>query len=264
MSGITLVAKYKKNSGLVVSIQELQDLYLYGISPKAKDGSSIPNYVWESKILNSQREIEKFLAIKFQKQLITETLTYYRDDYSNSLPILNSSFPVSKVLTLQGMINGIRQVSYPREWLNNYISSDEGQYRRINLIPTGSSTNANTNILLIGLMAQYGLRSLNLVPNYWTVQYLTGYSPANYPIELVDVVGKLASIQMLAIFGDIILPPGLSGSTLSIDGLSQSLNTVASAKGGAFSGRISQYTEDIKTTLLRLEKSYKGINFACL
>jgi hypothetical protein len=113
-------------------------------------------------------------------------------------------------------------------------------------------------------MAQLGIRSLNLVPNYWTVQYITGFSPGYLPTELLDIVGKLASIQILAIYGDIVLPPGLSGSSLSIDGLSQNLTTPISGQNSAFGGRIKQYTQDIITTLQRLEHSYKGINFVAL
>jgi hypothetical protein len=196
--------------------------------------------------------------------LITETLTYYRDDYLNNLPILNTAYPVVKPLTLLGLLNNTEQVKYPLEWVNYYKGPDEMAPRRISLVPSGASVSASTNVLLIGVMAQIGIRSLSLVPNYWTVQYETGFTPGYLPTEMLDLVGKLAAIQILAIYGDLVLPPGLSGSSLSIDGLSQSLNTPIGAQGGAFSGRVKQYLLDITTTLQRLEHSYKGINFVAL
>ena len=261
---LILTSKYKKNGALIMSPQELRDSYLYGISIKSQDGSEISEATWERKILGAQQELEKFLSIKIQRQLITETLTYHRDDYLNNLPILNTSYLVYKPVTLSGRINDLEQIVYPKEWLSSYTSSDEMMNRRISLIPSGSSTGAATNVLLIGVMAQLGIRSLNLVPNYWTVQYLTGWTPDRIPLDIIDVIGKLAAIQMLHIGGDLVLPPGLSGTSLGIDGLSQSFSTAISQQGGAFSGRIKSYLTDIEVTLQRLERNYKGINFVAL
>mgnify|MGYP000919821054 FL=1 len=264
MSTLEYTVKYEKNKDAILSPTELRELYLYGINLKSRDGTELPNYTWWHIINDAQEEIEKFLAIHFRRQLVTETLTYLRDDYLNNLPILNTSYPVVKVIRLLGLLSGTEQIRYPIEWSNYYESSDHMATRRISIVPSGASVSAGTNVLLIGVMAQLGIRSLNVVPNYWTVQYLTGWAPCNLPHELVDVVGKLAAIQVLSIYGDLVLSPGLSGGSLSIDGLSQSYNTVVSQRGGAFSGRIAQYLEDIKVTLERLERSYKGINFAVL
>jgi hypothetical protein len=264
MGNVVYSTKYKKNTGAVLSPTELKELFLYGINSLSRDGSVIPVSVWEQKIRVSQDRIEKFLAIKLCRQLVMETLNYFRDDYLFNLPILNTQWPVYKPVRLLGLLNNTEQVKYPTEWLNNYIGSDDMSTRRINLVPSGASVGTSSNILLIGIMAQLGIRSLNLVPNYWTAQYLTGWSPNKMPSEIVDIIGKLAAIQILAIWGDIILPPGLSGSSLSIDGLSQNITTPISSKNSAFGGRISQYTQDIKDTLQQLERTYKGLNFVVL
>jgi hypothetical protein len=263
-NSVTYTTKYKKNTGAVLSPTELRDLYLHGINVKSRDGSELPTYTWEAKIKNAQQQIEKFLAIKLIRQLWVEKLTYFRDDYLNNLPILNTSLPVYKTIRLLGLLNGVEQIRYPEEWCNQYESTDQGQTRRINIVPSGSATGAATNVVLLGVMAQLGIRSLNLVPNYWTVNYLTGWTPDALPQPIVDIIGKLAAIQILAIAGDLVLSPGLSGQSLSIDGLSQSLNTAISGQNSAFGGRIKQYTQDIKDTLQQLERSYKGINFVVL
>jgi hypothetical protein len=264
MPTLELVCKYKKNTGAVLSPNELRDLYLYGINLKSRDGSELPVYVWEQKIKAAQEQVEKFLAIKLIRQLVSESLTYYRDDYLNNLPILNCSLPVNKPITLMGLLNNTEQLKYPIEWSNYYQDSDEIATRRINIVPSGTAIGVSTSVILMGVTAQLGIRSLNMVPNYWYVQYISGWKPGKLPIDILDVVGKLASVQILAIMGDLVLAPGLSGQSLSIDGLSQSLNTVISSKGGAFSGRISQYLQDIKDTLERLKRNYTGINFAVL
>jgi len=264
MPQVEYVTKYKKNTGLVLSPNELRDLYLYGLNIRSKDGSELSTSTWETKIKSAQQEIEKFLAIKLVRQLISEKCTYYRDDYLNNLPIINTSYPVYKPVTLLGLLNNTQQIKYPDEWLNYYSGPDDIATRRISLVPSGASVGANTTVVLMGVMAQLGIRSLNMVPNYWTVQYLTGWTPDKLPIEIVDIIGKLAAIQILAILGDLVLSPGLSGQSLSIDGLSQSLNTPISGQNSAFGGRVKQYLQDIITTLQRLERSYKGINFTVL
>jgi hypothetical protein len=257
---VEFISKYKKNTGLIMSPTELRDLYFYGVDIKSKDGSTIPVYIWESQIKSAQQEIEKFLGIKFQRQMITETLHYFRDDYMNSLPILNTSFPVYKPLTLIGRINNTEQVKYPSEWLSSYVASDEAMTRRISLIPTGSST-AATNVLLIGVMAQLGIRSLEMVPNYWTVQYLTGWAPKRLPMELLDVTGKWAAIKMFHVAGDLILGAGIASLSLGIDGLSQSISSTSSATNAGYGSRIIGYLKDVDNTLKRIVGVYKGINF---
>lgn len=260
----TLVVKYKKNSDLILSTQELRDLYLYGVDIKSKDGSLIPEYVWETQIKAAQQECERFLGIKFRRQLITETLTYFQDDYTNSLPILNTSFPVYRTLTLLGRINNVEQIKYPSEWLSCYQGPDEIPTRRISLIPSGSSSTAATNVLLIGIMAQLGIRSLRVVPNYWTTQYLTGWSPEKLPIELVDLVGKWASIKMFHIAGDLILGAGIASLSLGMDGLSQSISSTSSATNAGYGARIIGYLKDIDNTLKRIKGVYQGVLFSVL
>lgn len=264
MADVTYNIVYKKNTGAVLSSTELRELYLYGINLKSRDGTEVPQYVWEQKIKSAQSEVEKFLAIKLMRQLVTETLSYFRDDYLNNLPIINTSFPVFKAIRLLGLLNNVEQLVYPIEWSNYYQCTDGAATRRVSIVPSGTAVGASTSVILMGVTAQLGIRSLNIVPNYWTVSYLSGWAPDKLPMDVVDVIGKLAAIQMLAIMGDLVLPPGLSGQSLSIDGLSQSIQTPIGAKGNAFSGRISQYTEDIKTTLQRLRGNYVGINFAVL
>ena len=265
MSSLNYTVKYKKNTGLVMSPTELRDLYFYGVQIRSKDGSEIPTYVWETQIKSAQDEIEGYLGIRFRRQLITETLTFFRDDYINNLPILNTSLPVVKPVTLVGMLNQQQQVRYPIEWLNSYQSSEDcGFARQIHLVPSGSVMSADTNVILVGVMNMYGLRSLPQIPNYWTVQYLTGYCPTKLPYELLDLVGKFAAIKMFHIAGDLILGAGIASQSVSIDGLSQSISSTSSATNAGYGARILGYIKDCKETLARIKGRYRGIYFTVL
>jgi len=263
---ITYSIKYHKNEGLVFSPEELMSLYLYGINVRSKDGSEISKDTIKFYIEASQQEIEKYLEIRFNKKFISQTTTYFKDDYWGGFPILPTKLPVSKPLSFIGFLNGIEQIKYPLDWLNTKKDSEGHYYKKIHLIPTGSTTSrANADIILTGITAYLGLTSYGQVPNYFSLQYLTGYDYNDLPTDLLNVVGKFSAINILNLTGDIILgSPGITGISLGMDGLSQSINTTMSSGNSAFSARIKQYATEIDSTIKRLRLFYKSINISAL
>jgi hypothetical protein len=99
-----------------------------------------------------------------------------------------------------------------------------------------------------------------MIPNYWYVQYETGFPLDKIPADLMNLIGMLASIPLLAISGDLILQ-GMSSNSLSIDGLSQS---VSAPSTGAYGARINEYRKSIDLTIERIRMTYSGINFSVL
>ena len=84
-------------------------------------------------------------------------------------------------------------------------------------------------------------------------------------MDLLNIVGKLASIGIFAELGDIILgAPGIAGISLGMDGLSQSINTMMSPGQHGYSARCKQYAEEIDATLKKLKLFYKSINISAL
>jgi len=266
MPTLTYVTKYRKNEGLVISPQELTSLYFYGISTRAKDGSQLSDSTIRMYILAAQQEIEKFLEIRFNKKFIEQTNTYYKDDYWQGFPVIHTKLPVASPLSLTGYLNNVEQIKYPKDWLNTKKDNEGHYYKKISLIPTGSTTSrANADIILTGITAYLGLTSYGQVPNYFTVQYITGYDYDDLPMDLINLVGKLAAIGLFAVLGDIILgSPGITGISLGMDGLSQSINTSMSTGNHAFGARVKQYIEEINNSLGRIKAFYKGITLSVL
>jgi len=266
MPTVTYSVRYRKNEGLVVSPEELTSLYFYGISTKAKDGSEISEATKRMYIMSAQQEIEKYLEIRFNKKFIEHTQAYFKDDYWGGFPILPTKLPVAKALSFIGYLNGIEQIKYPLDWLNIKKDSEGHFYKKIHLVPTGSTTSrANADIILTGITAYLGLTSYGQVPNYFSLQYVTGYDYDDLPMDLVNLVGKLASIGLFTMLGDIILgSPGVNSMSLGMDGLSQSINTTMSSGSHGYSTRVKQYTEEINETLKKLRMFYKSINISSL
>jgi len=265
MPQITYSVKYRKNEGLVMSPEELLALYFYGITIQSRDGSELsPNTIkWEIKA--AQQEVEKYLEIRLCQKFIEQSVDYYRDDYWNKFPILRTKLPVKKPLSLIGLLNGIEQIRYPGDWLNIKKDSEGNFTKKIHIIPTGSITGSSGSVLLSGITAYYGMTSYNDIPNYFTVQYITGFEQKNMPLDVIDLIGKYAAIRLFYIAGDLILGGnGVSSVSLGIDGLSQSISTTKSASSSAYTARINAYLKDIETYTKNLKYYYKSINFTSL
>lgn len=247
-----------------MSPEEMVALYFYGIDTRSQDGTLLGMDVYETYIKAAQQEIEKFLDIVFNPKLITEKIHYHRDDYVSGFPIMRVSKPVNVPLTLIGMINELEQIVYPESWLSSRMTSEFYHERQIFVVPvTKGVIEGSGEVILSGITAQTGLHTFRNIPNYWTVQYITGYD--KIPYDLMNVVGKMASIGVFNVLGDIVLGQAAVASySLSVDGLSQSIGTTLSSEDSAYSARIKMYVDEIKKTLDRIKRPYRGIGFATL
>jgi hypothetical protein len=258
MPQITYTARYNVNTDLVFSPEELQDQYFFGIPLTDQSGNSIPKDTIKTYIASAQEEVEHFLDIKLKKQVYEEYIDYDMNNFMN-WSYLNTTFPVIKPLAMQGWLGNIKQVEFPVEWLVANESTDEKyRMRAIYLLPTyGAATYQNSTYLSVIRGVGFGNRS---VPEYWHIKYITGYD--KLPKDLLDLIGKLASIKIFHLMGDIILGAGIASRSLSLDGLSQSISTTQSAENSGYSGRIKGYLEDLKKTIPRLEGFYQGIKMS--
>lgn len=265
MPTLTLTVKYRKNQGIIMSPSELDALYFYGVTIMSKDGTALSNEVKRTYIMAAQEEIEKYLGIKFKRQLIEETISFHKQDYWQQFPILKTNFPVSTPLAMVGLLGSVSQIIYPKEWLKSSFSSEGFQNKRMSVVPNGATTaNTNGDVILTGMTSQIGLQRMNNVPDYWTIQYIAGYKGKDIPMDLLNVVGKFAAIGPFAIGGDLILGAGIASMSLSVDSLSQSISSTSSATNAGYGSRILEYQKEIKETLTRLKGIYKGINFTVL
>ena len=259
-----LSINYGKNTGIVYSVSELYDLFLYGVSMKKADGSTLSDEAVFAFIRAAQTEMENYFNLKIAKQLITESEVFYALDYWQSFPIIPLSYPNTVGLSLIGLLNKIEQIIYPKTWLSYAKKSDGPGSRRLSVVPTGASTTqANADVILTGITSQIGMQRFQYIPDYWRVQYITGWDVDQMPMDLINLLGKLASFGPLNIAGDLVLGiAGVSGQSLSIDGLSQSISTTASATSAGYSARLIQYQKEIKETVGRLKLVYDEVKFA--
>lgn len=250
MPSIVLTAKYKIADKLVFSASSFLDEFLHGIPLTDTNGNSYPIVQLKKKIKEQTKKLENFLNIKIYEQEISEHQDYIHEEWKNwgHIKLQNR---VNEITTLEGWISDTKVMTMPTN-----IIVFKG--KTISLVP-GSSALATAiwfNNAGVYPVLQSGV---SMVPDFWHITYKSGFK--EIPEDILEVLGKLVSIQVLAVLGDILLGAGIASESLSFDGLSQSISTTQSAENSAYSARIKQYQTELKTDLRNLFNYYRGISF---
>lgn len=260
MPQLVFKVKYKKNQGIALSSTELIEGFFFGIPLTNAQGVTMSSKVIEDRIAAAQSQLEHTLSIKFQLQMMMETREFIRDEFKN-WGFFKMGFPVKLVTLFQGKYANNTVTDYPVHWVSLQRNSEEYLIgRTINLVPSGMGQ--VTTHMYGGIFPFFNIMGVDTIPNYWEIQYLTGYE--RIPADLLEFVGKLATVPLLAQLGNIVLGAGIASQSLSFDGLSQSYGSTKSSSSSAYGATIKQYTEELAKTLPSLINTYKGIAFTAL
>lgn len=259
MPSITLKCPYGQNE-LIMSPAEMLETYFYGIDI-CKDGKIISNEMMTMYLKSATEEVERSLDIKILPQIIHESHDFWLNDWKawGYIPL---TYPAKKAFDLEGYISDVQQIKYPTEWLNTRKTNDGYLYsRNLYLLPTAGTAQSNA-VVVSGITPHLGFFGNKQIPNYWRATYCTGFD--DIPKDLLNFIGKLASINLFHILGDIILGAGIASQSIGIDGLSQSISTTSSATNAGYGARITGYLADMKLTWPKLKAQYKGFTHTSL
>lgn len=260
MPSFSFTATFAKNTGLLFSPQEIRTNYLYNIKiPSNFSNQASLNFSDDDIIFYiqaAQKELENYLGIKFQRQIYSETLEFSNDDWRHWGHV-KTTYQVACPLRLEGFLNTTKVATYPREWLSSKKETgDELYHRSIYMVPAGNTGAVTNSVIFAGILPNLGYLNAGIIPNYWTTTYSTGFNKV--PADIMNAVGMLAAINLLYIAGASVLGfPGATSTSLSIDGLSQSL----AASANAFESRIKAYNEDLQRKLVLLTGTYRGFSW---
>lgn len=85
---------------------------------------------------------------------------------------------------------------------------------------------------------------LSRTPQVFHIDYVAGFSPGQLTEDIRSVIAKMAAVDVLGVAGDSTLA-GMAGYSLSIDGISESFQSTASAMYGTYSAHINQMQTEI-------------------
>lgn len=234
-----------------LSVSELVQTYLYGLDLTDPEGNPFPKALLVSYLNSSISFAESLFDITLAPKVIQgETHDYERGDYNNWGYIQLWKRPIRKVTSFQLMYGTRPSMEIPLDWLK--IDKNGG---KIQLFPNSAS--ASGMIITDGGII-FGLqRAWSYAPQLWSIDYEAGMDEV--PHHLKELIYKHASIGVLQVWGDLILGAGIASSSVSIDGLSQSIGTTQSAMYGGASARIDDYRKDIESLIPVIRQKYEGI-----
>ena len=270
MTALSFKMPYQTTVDLVISPEEILKLYLHGVPLCDKSGAEPTSDFYRQKILAAQEYIENLLYIKLTEQIIHESQDFIRAEW-RTWGYVGTTFPVKQPLQLDGFYNKTQQIGYPIEWLISKIDdsslsgTDESVFhRQVHLVPSGASTTPSSGgVTFNGLSPHLIYLGLDYIPSFWRVSYVTGFNKV--PRGLIDVIGKLAAIQVLIQLGDTYMGVGTNSYSVGLDGLSQSISLLKSNEHGIYGSRINGYLMDLYGKdgnggiIAGLKAKYRGI-----
>lgn len=252
--------KFNK-SPLPLSASDIVDQYFFGIPIIDQSGNSMDEDKLNFYIESAVADVEGILNLKLSKQIVEENLSYFNSDYK-SWGYIPTSFPVLEALSMTGFLGNIEQIAFPKDWLSIKKTTDPtGVHRSIQLVPTAGAAQ-HSSVVYSGITPHLGWFGQKTIPNYWTVRYCTSFE--KIPSDILDVVGKLAAINIFHQLGDIILGAGIASQSIGIDGLSQSISTTSSATNAGYGARVTGYLSDLKLAVPKLRAKYNSITLSVL
>lgn len=84
------------------------------------------------------------------------------------------------------------------------------------------------------------------------------------PSDIIRALGLKASLLSLDVAGDLIVGAGIASISTSLDGLSQNVNTTASATNSGYGARVIQFTKELKELMATLKATYRALNIVAL
>jgi len=254
---------------LVISARDLRDDYLFGIALADKDGNEMPDRTVEKHIRRAQERIANQVKIDlFPKRYTSITdeadevalADVVEDRYDLDQLTWNGNWgfmalrhrPIIEVHRWKMMYGDVARIwEFPSDWFQ------VKRFGTIQLTPTAGTLGQmgalrSSNWFLP--MLAHGSMSKPL-PGIHRLSYTAGFT--EIPDDVIDVVAKEACVNVLNVVGDSILA-GVASMSLSIDGMSESVNTTQSAENALYSARIRMYRPEIKDAIKALREHYHG------
>lgn len=262
-SGIPSNTSRSKKVEPLISVTQLKERYLYGIIIKDSNGVELPERVYQNYIDNAVSMLEHYLDLSITPVIgFPEEKDYHFNEYTDWGFMMLNYYPVLRVQKIEmiyfrdetGEPDVIQEI--PNNWIR--LESDSGIIR---LIPNARFP-ASLQVGATGSYFPEVLRT-NMVPNLWRVTYDYGFEDGKIPTLMNQVIGMLAASSALVVGGNLVLGAGIAGSSISLDSLSQSIQTTQSAENSAYSATIKDYgdrlygsTKDDPNSLLKILKNY--------
>lgn len=264
--GLVLANDISKKSEPLVTVEKLKNTYLFGVQIKDAEGATPTDAFYQQAIDTAVSYFEHLLDISITPVINhVEYKDYNLNNYADWGYIMLSNYPVHALKSMKmvyfrdqdGLPVTVQEI--PPSWIR--LSRHDGMIR---LIPN-TRFPSQLQISETGSFFPEILRATE-IPHLWEFTYDYGFCDGKVPTLLNQAIGLYAAIMCLIPAGHLILGAGIGGTSISLDGLSQSIQTTQSAENSGFSATIKDYSErlmgrssnDPNSIINILKAYYKG------
>lgn len=247
--------------GTILTPDDIRYTYVWGTDFKASNGQMFSDEQIQWFIDAGLADIERRLNISIRKRRIKSELTVEQQklkrgvDFDEEEALYDFAYrKIQRYGMIQTKHRPILNVS--RCTLINKSESD------VDLLPSVVPDKKNGVLKFLkrpykpsdtwdGIstsISRYGSETFNN-HLFYAVDYDAGFETSDdVPEDLRQIIGEMIAIAILDIIGDGLMS-GLSSSSLSMDGVSESYSSTMSATSAWFGSRIMQYQKDIEAYL---------------
>lgn len=236
-----------------------------------EDGSPWPDLVYEHAIETAIQRFQESTQVNvLADPIVRDPYDFDLRDYNNFAYISLKQRPVRSVEKFEvKWPSSDVYIPWPIEWVK--LEPGSGQIR---LVPTGGTI---AQVLLgqgsqvLPLLAG----NYTIVPQLFHISYTPGFKDDLLPKTILDVICKLAVIEVLTVAGDTVYKPGVTSFSVSKDGVTQSTGIMNNGRLPAvFGSRIGFYMrqlygnvdtsqwDGLSGDLGTIRKTYRNMTFA--
>lgn len=234
-----------KKSEPLVTVDKLKSTYLFGVKILDSTGVAPTIEFYQQALETAISYMEHYLDISITPVVqYTEYKDYHLNDYAEWGYMTLNNYPIIQVNSLKMVYfrdedgEPVTVQEIPSSWIR--LQPHDGIIR---LIPN-TRFPAQLQISETGSFFPEILRATE-IPHLWQINYDYGFCNGHVPVLLNQAIGLIAAIICLIPAGHLILGAGIAGTSISLDGLMQSIQTTQSAENSGFSATIKDYSDKL-------------------
>jgi len=279
---VTVVAVAGDDNCLPISSAQLVSDYLYGLNLTDDNGDPFPVSLYDRAVRFGVAKVARMLDIDIlpvefygkddplmadggrlptvkddQGRYGAERHDFWGYDQFSALKLnrrpLRGNGPTEVRVIYPGYDKEI--FTFPKSWLRVTIPESS----QIAIVPAVGSLPSQVLGGGGGLPLFVHTRGARHMPDLLHIDYKAGFECGQVPDDITHAVALVAAQNVLNPAGDLIVGAGIASTSLSIGGLSQSVNTTSSATNAGYGSRIIQYQKDLKDLIPSIRAHYHGL-----
>jgi hypothetical protein len=231
--------------------QEVRDTFAWGLLGLGTDdsGNPFPERFYAHYLKYGVTKFETKTRIRvLPTPIVGERHDYCPTEWTDRYwTFMLDEFPCVSVDKVTFQLPGSQPFVFPESWVQADLALGI-----VAIVPDGSAP------WVIPTTFRTPVGFPKVTPGAIKIDYVAGFPLGRVPENIRDIIGKEAISGFLNLAGDLVGGAAIASQSMSMDGLSQSVNTTSSPTMGGFGARLIQYNNELKRDYPLVQALYKG------